>query len=77
MHAGRGVKQADLAVCAPLDPHLGRQVDKVDLGMEHLIYICRELIEPLQKRKVLGCERVATRSEEVKCTAVTEEDCFL
>ena len=71
------VDEAELVRCAPLDGHLHRLVDKVDLGVEGTLGVGRELIETLKQRKLLCFQRVASRAEEVERLTVTEENSLL
>ena len=71
------VDEAELVGRAPLDGHLHRLVDKVDLGMECALGVGRELIETLKQRQLLCLQRIASRTEEVESLTVAEEDSLL
>ena len=73
MQAAGGVKEAHLAVRAPLDAHLRGEVDKIDLRMEGAFGIGGQLIELFQHGKLLGFQRIAARAKTVQRLTIAEE----
>ncbi len=77
MQSRTGVKKPYLCIGTPFDAHLGCHVYKINLRMEYLVRICRQLIKIFKYRKILRGKRISACAEQVKSFAVSEEDSLL
>lgn len=76
-HAGQRVDEPHLVRRAPLNGHLHRLVDEVDLTVESPLGVGGQLIELFQQGQLLCLQRVASRPEQIQCLSVPEEDGLL
>ena len=75
--AGGGIEETHFAVGAPLQAQNRREVDEVDLGMEHLTVRDVGRTDLTDERQTLRLERVAARAEGVQRLAIAEKDGLL